>query len=87
MDRISLRISTHEDFKLEKYEEFWSNEVRLSLSQFKKTCYKPNARHGIFKKNPSYRGCARIEISRGMSDLRKTMGFIKILKNNLKMIH
>ena len=85
-DRISLRIFTHADFKLEKYEDFWQNELELSPSQLKKTCYKPNTRHGIFKKNPSYKGCARIEISKGMSDLRKIIGFIKILENNLKVL-
>src|SRR3989344_1054570 len=62
-ERIFLRIHTHEDFKDEKYEEFWQKELNLTLNQFKKTCYKPNTRHGIFKKNPMYKGCARIEIS------------------------
>jgi hypothetical protein len=83
-NRISLRIFTHEDFRLDKYEEFWQNELGFSAEQFKKTCYKPNTRHGIFKKNPLYKGCARIEISRGLSDLRKIIGFIRILENSLK---
>ena len=36
VDRISLRIFTHEDFKLENYEEFWQNELGFSSSQLKK---------------------------------------------------
>src|SRR3989338_11284613 len=85
-DRISLRIFTHEDFRLEKYEDFWKNELGLISEQLKKTCYKPNTRHGIFKKNPYYKGCARIEISKGISELRKMTGLIKILESHLKMV-
>jgi hypothetical protein len=69
--RIFLRISTHADFIDEKYEDFWSLETGLPLSQFKKTTYKPN-RHGAYKKNPLYKGCVRVEIAgEGMALLRK----------------
>jgi len=85
-NRIFLRIFTHEDFKLEKYEHFWENETGIALGQFKKTCYKPN-RHGIYKKNPEYKGCARIEVSKGLSELRKITSLIKILENNLIMLY
>lgn len=86
-DKIFLRVHTHADFKLEKYEEFWQNETKLPALQFKKTCYKPNTKHGIFKKNPLYKGCARIEVSRGIYHLRKTIALIKILENSLNMLY
>jgi hypothetical protein len=83
-ERLFLRIITHEDFKSEKYEDFWQKELIFSADQFKTTCYKPNTKHGIFKKNPTYKGCARIEVSRGISELRKMIGLIKTLENNLE---
>ncbi len=86
VERISLRIFTHQDFKLEKYEYFWENEVGIGPNQFKTTCYKPN-RHGVYKKNPEYKGCARIEVARGISELRKTTSLMEILENDLKMLY
>ena len=87
-DRIFLRINTHEDFKSEKYEDFWQKELKLLPTQLKNTCYKSNTRHGIFKKNPSYKGCARIEVSKGTSVFRKTMSFINIktTESNLEVL-
>jgi transposase len=66
---IFLRLATHKDFEGENYESFWSNLTKIPLSQFKKTSYKPN-KHGVFKKNPDYKGCIRIEIPGGMEILR-----------------
>lgn len=66
---MSLRLSTHRDFVDENYELFWSEKTQIPLEQFKKTTYKPN-RHGVYKKNPTYKGCARLEISGGMDTLR-----------------
>ena len=81
-ERIFIRIHTHEDFKLEKYEEFWQDELGLTAEKLKKTCYKPNTRHGIFKKNPLYKGCVRIEVTKGISELRKMLALMKILEND-----
>jgi hypothetical protein len=86
-NKIFLRVHTHEDFRLEKYEEFWQNETKLPFIQFKKTCYKPNSRHGIFKKNPLYKGCVRIEIAGGIYYLRKIIALIKILEKSLNMLY
>ena len=83
-ERIFIRIHTHEDFKTENYEVFWQNTLKILPNQLKRTCYKPNTRHGIFKKNPQYKGCVRIEVSRGISELRKTLSLISILENNLE---
>lgn len=68
--KIFLRLSTHKDFITENYELFWAELTGISMNQFKKTSYRPN-RHGIYKKNPTYKGCIRIEAPGGMAVLRK----------------
>jgi hypothetical protein len=83
---IFIRISTHEDFKLEKYEESWSLATGIPLEQFRKTSYKPN-RHGIYKKNPNYKGCARLEIKGGMALLRTVISLQKILVQEIKVLY
>lgn len=83
---ISLRLCTHADFKLEKYEDFWSLRTGIPISQFTKTSYKPN-RHGIFKKNPDYKGCLRIEAKGGMALLRKVICLYEILNSDLEVLY
>ena len=85
-NEISLRVQSHEDFKEENYELFWSEYVGIPLGQFKKTSYKIN-RHGIFKKNPIYKGCVRLEIGGGIARLRRVMFLIKALENELKVLY
>ena len=84
---IFLRINTHADFITEKYEDFWSSVTGIPIVQFKNTVYKPNAIHGIYKKNPSYKGCARIEVRGGMALLRKTIFLYKILNSELEVLY
>lgn len=84
---IFLRINTHADFINEKYEDFWSSTTGLPMEQFKKTIYKPNLVHGKYKKNPTYKGCARIEARGGMALLRKTISLYKILNSELEMLY
>lgn len=83
---IGIRLSTHADFKADKYEDYWSEALSIPLDQFRKTNYKPN-RHGIYKKNPLYKGCARMEIGGGMALLRTVIGLQKILVEELKMLY
>lgn len=83
---ISIRLSTHADFINEKYEVFWSDTTGVPLSQFKKTTYKPNMKHGVFKKNPDYKGCARLEVKGGMHLLRVVISLQNILCSDLKMV-
>lgn len=83
---ISLRIHTHEDFRHEKYEEFWSEITKIPLEQFQKTAYKPNT-HGILKKNPKYKGCARLEIKGGIKTLRILLFLTECLENKIKMLY
>lgn len=86
-DRIFLRISTHADFINEKYEDFWSTKTGVPLSQFKKTTYKPN-RHGVYKKNPIYKGCVRIEVAgEGMALLRKTICLYEAFVSEAEMLY
>lgn len=85
-DRMYLRISTHKDFELEKYEESWAMATKIPLDQFKKTTYKPN-RHGIYKKNPYYKGCARLEVEGGVHLLRVMLSLQKILVQQSKMLY
>ncbi len=85
-EKIALRVLTHADFAEEKYEDFWSKTTGIPLEQFKKTSYKPN-KHGIFKKNPEYRGCVRVELGGGMDLLRQTISLYKILNTELKMLY
>lgn len=68
-ETMALRLSTHRDFIDENYELFWSEKTKIPLEQFKKTTYKPN-RHGVYKKNPLYKGCVRLEVPGGMDTLR-----------------
>ncbi|HEY4508656.1 MAG TPA: hypothetical protein VJC13_00010 [Candidatus Paceibacterota bacterium] len=86
VNNISLRLYTHRLFESENLEEYWSKTTGISLSKFKKTVYKPS---GLgYKKRPMYKGCMRIEISKGMHLLRKMQFWQQLLvgefrKNNV----
>jgi hypothetical protein len=84
---IFLRLNTHADFKEENYEVFWSEYTGIPLGQFKKTTYKPNEKHGKYKKNPTYKGCIRIEIKGGLALLRKVIALYKILNSEAEMLY
>lgn len=84
---ISIRLHTHADFVLEKYEDFWSKATGIPLQQFKKTIYKPNEKHGVFKKNPAYKGCARLGVGGGMALLRTMIGLQHALNSSLEMLY
>jgi len=83
---VSLRIQTHEDFKLDNYELFWSIQTGIPIEQFKKTIYKPN-KHGKIKKNPEYKGCVRIETKGGIAMLRIMMELQNIMATELNMLY
>lgn len=84
---ISIRLHTHADFVLEKYEDFWSYATGIPLEQFTKTIYKPNEEHGVFKKNPAYKGCARLGVRGGMAVLRTMIGLQHALNSSLEMLY
>lgn len=83
---IALRIHTHAGFEAEKYEDYWSKAVKLPMEQFSKTVYKHNA-HGVSKKDPKYKGCARLEVKGGMSLLRRMLYLKESLENELIMLY
>ena len=86
-DDISIRLHTHADFVLEKYEDYWSHATGIPLLQFRKTIYKPNEKHGVFKKNPAYKGCARLGVKGGMAILRTMIGLQQALNSSLEMLY
>ena len=86
IESIYLKVSTHEDFRLEKYEDFWSVKTGIPLSRFQKTSYKPN-RHGVYKKNPAYKGCVRVEVKGGVKVLRTMLFLQKILVEDIKVLY
>jgi hypothetical protein len=85
-EKVFLRLHTHEDFKSENYELFWSKSLQVPMSQFRKTSYKPN-KHGVFKKNPDYKGCMRLDVGGGMPMLRKVLFLIEALENDIKVLY
>lgn len=83
--KISLRLYTHKIFTNEGFEKFWSNVTGIPLPEFKKTIYKPS---GLgYKKRPMYKGCVRIEISKGMHLLRKMQFWQKLLVNEFNKVY
>ncbi len=70
LNDFRFRLYIHEIYKTENCEEFWINELKIKPNQLQKTIYKPTER--IYKKNPSYKGCMRLEL-RGSDLYWKTM--------------
>lgn len=81
-NNIYLRLYLHKIYANERCEEYWSNVTGIPLSKFKKTIYKPSGL-GI-KKRPMYKGCMRIEITKGMNLLRKMQFWQKLLISEFK---
>jgi hypothetical protein len=78
IDRSSAkyRLFIHQLYANENCEEYWSSIVKVPVSKFYKTIYKPTL-HKV-KKNPSYKGCFRIDIAR-IDILRKVKAWQKLL--------
>lgn len=60
-DKVKLRLYTHTIYSHLNHELYWSKELKIPLSQFKKTVYK--ATPHTAPKNPNYKGCMRLEVS------------------------
>ncbi|MBP9686259.1 MAG: hypothetical protein KBD66_00485 [Candidatus Doudnabacteria bacterium] len=60
-DRVKLRLYTHRIYSHLHHESYWSKELGIPLSQFKKTVYKATPHTSA--KNPDYKGCMRLEVS------------------------
>ena len=57
---IQARLYIHHVYANENCENFWARMTNIPLSQFSKTIYKPTVY--LLKKNPSYKGCLRVEV-------------------------
>ena len=66
--QISIRLYTHRMYSEKNAEQYWLTVTGLPLTQLRKTVFKPTP-HTV-KKNPSYLGCLRIQVS-GVSFFRK----------------
>jgi hypothetical protein len=71
------RLYIHKPYAHEGCEEFWSEELGVSLVQFRKTIYKPTGK--LVKKRPNYKGCLRIEVPCSTSLLLKMKFWINML--------
>lgn len=78
--QIRYRLYIHNIYAHENCEQAWSDFLKLNSDQLLKTIYKPTL-HKI-KKNPSYKGCIRMEI-RGSELYWKVMTWQKCLYNSL----
>ena len=67
-EKISLRVYAHHVYAEKGCEAYWLRVADLPQAQLRKTVYKPTP-HTI-RKNPSYMGCCRIQVS-GVSFFRK----------------
>ena len=63
IDRKTLkyRLFIHKPYAHENCEAWWAGELKVPLSSFQKTIYKPTGL--LVKKRPNYKGCLRIEMS------------------------
>jgi hypothetical protein len=59
-EEIAFRLYLHKPYAHENCEGFWSEKIKVPLSQFKKTIYKPTGL--LVKKRPQYKGCIRLEL-------------------------
>lgn len=60
---LRFRLYIHEIYAHENCELFWLESLNAKPEQLMKTIYKPTERE--YKKNPSYKGCLRIESPSG----------------------
>ncbi len=73
---VRARLYIHKPYAHENCEGYWSREIGVPLSNFRKTIYKPTGL--LVKKRPGYMGCLRIEIG-GVAYLRKYVFWQKMM--------
>ncbi len=87
-NQVRVRLYIHKPYAHEHCEERWSKEINVPLSRFNKTIFKPTGL--LVKKRPDYKGCLRIEITKGLP-LRKmkflTQLFLEEYKKNGRVTH
>jgi hypothetical protein len=75
------RLYIHKLYAHENLESFWSKNVGIPLSNFKRTIYKPT-NLGV-KKRPEYKGCLRIHL-REVKHYRKIMFWLSMFVEHYK---
>lgn len=60
--QVGARLYLHKPYAHENCELYWSNSIKIPLSNFRRTIYKPTGL--LIKKRPSYMGCLRIEVGK-----------------------
>jgi hypothetical protein len=78
---VRARLYIHKPYAHENCEGYWSRTIRVPLSNFRKTIYKPTGL--LVKKRPNYMGCLRIEIG-GVSYLRKYLYWQNMMLEDYK---
>lgn len=78
---LRFRLYIHNVYKHENCEKFWLQKLKFSQEQLLKTVYKPTKR--VYKKNPKYHGCMRLEVS-GSELYWKAMAWRDCLYNELQ---
>ncbi len=69
---IGIRLYARRPVAHERKEEWWAKTLNIPLFNFRKTVFKPASR--LAKKRPDYRGCPRLELTRGLNG--RKMGFL-----------
>ncbi|HOX41282.1 MAG TPA: hypothetical protein PK263_03755 [bacterium] len=59
---IKIRLYIHKVYETENCENYWSDVTGIPINRFQKTVFKLSLHNT--KKNPRYKGCCRIEITR-----------------------
>lgn len=77
---VGIRLYIHKLYQSEECEKYWSKFLKIPLADFYPSVYKKIS-HAI-KKNPGYKGCARIEVM-GSELFWKIMKWRDMLYQNL----
>jgi len=78
-DRIKCRLGINESYKLKtkELELYWSNAIRIPLTQFQKPYIQKVQWKKIYDNPENYHGVLRIRVSKSIDLLRKIHGWIE----------
>lgn len=78
---IKVRLYTHKPFAHERHEERWARELNVPLENFQRTVFKPTGK--LVKKRQDYKGCLRIEVTKGVPG-RKMLFLTKLFLDDYR---
>jgi transposase len=76
-EELGYRLFVHKPYAHMGYEKVWARNLRVPVSQFKRTVIKPT--DYTYKKRAGYEGCLRLEVPRSTSLFLKILGWTKAL--------